>query len=213
MADPTSISPKDLKPEGFVGTFKHKGIFCLEGDWERDLRGRTSVSPFLELLERSHYPQIRSIHRDVATAGELEHYLGKWRLKKYDPYPILYLGFHGDPGVLFMRAGRRDPIELGWLGERLEGRCKGRIIHFGSCGTLAIHGNQLNRFLEQTGALAVSGYRTDVDWIQSAAFELILLSTFQFNAFTRAGLVAAERQVRKDAGTLARTLKFRMVLG
>lgn len=196
-----------------MGSFKHKGVFCLEGDWEKDLRGRTTVSPVLELLERSHYPAIRSIRRDVATPGELEHYLKKWRLKKYDAYPILYLGFHGDPGTLFMRAGKKEPVELEWVGERLEGRCRGRIIHFGSCGTLAVHGKRLNRFLEQTGALAVCGYRADVDWIQSAAFELILLSTLQFNTFTKAGLSAAERRVRQDAGTLARVLQFRMVLG
>jgi hypothetical protein len=148
----------------------------------------------------------------VATQGELEHYLKAWRLKKYNTYPILYLGFHGDPGVLFMKAGRRDPVDLAWLGERLEGACKGRIVHFGSCGTLGVHGNRLNRFLAQTGALAVTGFRTDVDWIQSAAFELILLSAFQFSALTRGGMKAAERQIRKDAGTLARTLKFRMVI-
>jgi hypothetical protein len=194
-----------------MGTFKHKGIFCLEGGWEKDLRGRTTVGPVLELLETSHYPSIRFIHRDVATPGEMEHYLQRWILRKYEDYPILYLGFHGDPGILYMRAGQRNPVELDWIGERLEGACKGRVIHFGSCGTLAAHGNKLNHFLHQTEALAVSGYRTDVDWIQSAAFELVLLSAFQFNTFTRQGLKAALRRVMKDAGTLARVLKYRMV--
>ena len=195
-----------------MGSFQHKGVFCLEGDWEKDLKGRTTVRPFLELLERSHYPAIRSIHRDVATQGELEHYLKKWRLKKYDAYPILYLGFHGDPGTVFMRAGKKEPVELEWLGERLEGSCKGRLIHFGSCGTLGAHASRLSRFLAQTGAVAMSGYKTDVDWIQSAAFELLLLSAFQFNTFTRSGVAAVERSVRADAGKLAKVLKFRMVM-
>lgn len=195
-----------------MGTFKHKGLFCLEGGWEKDLRGRTTVAPVLELLETSHYPSIRSIHRDVATLGELEHYLQRWTLKRYDDYPILYLGFHGDPGILYMRAGQRDPVELDWIGERLAGACKGRIIHFGSCGTLALHGNKLNHFLEKTGALAISGYRTDVDWILSAAYELVLLSALQFNTLTKGGLAAALRRVKRDAGTLARVLEFRMVM-
>ena len=194
-----------------MGRFEHKGIFCLEGNWEKDLRGRTTVAPVLELLETSHYPPIRSIHRDVATLGEMEHYLKRWTLRKYDEYPILYLGFHGDPGTLYMRAGQRDPVQLDWIGERLKGACKGRIVHFGSCGTLAAHGNRLNHFLQQTGALALSGYRTDVDWIQSAAYELVLLSALQFNTFTRQGLNAALRRTMTDAGTLARGLKYRMV--
>ncbi len=195
-----------------MGTFEHKGIFCLEGDWERDLRGRTTVTPVLDLLERSHYPSIRSIRRDVATSGELAHYLEKWRLKKYDDYPILYLGFHGNPDILFVGADRTDPVGMGWVAERLKGACRGRIIHFGSCSTLAAHGNRLNHFLRATGALAVSGYRCEVDWIQSAAFELVLLSALQFNTFTRQGLEAALRRVMSDAGTLARSLEYRMVM-
>ena len=196
-----------------MGTFKHKGIFCLEGGWEKDLRGRTTVGPVLELLETSHYPSIRSIHRNVATRGELKHLLQEWALKKYDHYPILYLGFHGDPGILFLRGGQRNPVELDWLAECLAGRCRGRIVHFGSCGTLNLHGNRLNHFLRVTRALAVSGYRTDVDWIQSAAFELVLLSALQFNTFTRQGVEAALRRVKEDARTLARVLRYRMEMG
>lgn len=195
-----------------MGTFEHKGLFCLEGEWDKDLRGRTTVGPLLELLESSHYPSIRSICRDVATPHQLEHFLRMWIRKKYDAYPILYLGFHGDPGTLFMAPGKKGPVEFAWLEERLAGACRGRIIHFASCGTLAVHGNRLNRFLERTGALAVSGYRSDVDWIQSAAFELVLLSALQFNTFTRQGLTAALRRVMKDAGSLARGLEYRMVM-
>ena len=189
-----------------------KGVFCLEGDWDPDLRRHATVGPVLELLDRSGSPGVRYIRRDVGTPAELEYYLRKWRQRRYAAYPILYLGFHGAPGVLKVGDQRSGPVTLGWLEERLAGACRNRVIHFGSCGTLDTHGNRLRSFLKRTGALAVCGYREDVDWMLSAAFELILLYQFQFNALTRAGMAAVERRVRREATRLARELKVRMVI-
>lgn len=189
-----------------------KGVFCLEGDWAPDLRYRATVGPVLELLDRSSFPRVRHIRRDIGTFAEFEYYLGKWTQKRYEAYPILYLGFHGAPGVLHVGDRRHGPVTLDWLEERLAGKCRNRVIHFGSCGTLATHGNRLRRFLQKTGALALCGYREDVDWMLSAAFELILLYEFQFNALTRTGMAAVNRRVRREAANLARDLKFRMVI-
>ncbi|MGW8267409.1 MAG: DUF6642 family protein [Longimicrobiales bacterium] len=191
---------------------KAKGVFCLEGDWDPDLRHRATVGPVLELLDRSSFPAVPHIRRDVGTVEEFEYYLGKWTQRRYAAYPILYLGFHGGPEVLKVGDQRKGPVTLDWLEERLKGSCKGRLIHFGSCATLDTHGNRLRRFLQRTGAVAMCGYREDVDWMLSAAFELILLYQFQFNALTRAGMAAVNRRVRRGAANLARDLKFRMVI-
>lgn len=188
-----------------------KGIFCLEGDWETDLRSNITVLPYLELLARSNHPPIPYIRRDIATIPEFEYYLSKWYQKRYQDYPILYLGFHGSPGHLFV-GNRKSQIDLDWLEERLLGRCKGRIIHFGSCGTLAAHGHRLNRFLTRTGALAVCGYKVEVDWMLAAAFEIILLSGIQKYTLTRSGMKAVHRCVKREAGGLVKDLSFRMVL-
>lgn len=189
-----------------------KGVFCLEGDWDPDLRQGATVGPVLELLDRSSSPAVPYIRRDVGTFEELEYYLRKWLQRRYAPYPILYLGFHGAPGILHVGDRRRGSVTLRWLEERLAGACKGRIIHFGSCATMAVHGNRIRSFLQRTQALAVCGYREDVDWMLSTAFELILLYQFQFNALTRAGMAAVVRRVRKGAAQLAKDLKFRMVI-
>jgi hypothetical protein len=83
------------------------------------------------------------------------------------------------------------------LEERLAVLRRKRIIHFGSCGTLAAHANRLNRLMERTGAYAVCGYNGSGDWMQTAAFEPLLLSGFQFNALTRAGMQVVERRTRR----------------
>jgi len=189
---------------------KTKGIFCLEGDWDPDLRVRKTVDPILDLLKRSNDPPVDSIRRDIGTTGEFEYYLKKWGQKRYAKFPILYLGFHGDPGVL--DVGDRSSVDLDWLEEQLAGKCKGRIVHFGSCGTMATHGQRLNRFLRETGALAVCGYKVDVDWMLSAAFEIILLSGFQNYSLTRRGMEAVQRRVKRESGVLSRELSFRMAI-
>jgi hypothetical protein len=48
-----------------------------------------------------------------------------------------------------------------------------------------------NRFLKVTGALAVLGYRSSIDWVESAAFELLVLAQLQYGALTVGGLNAA----------------------
>lgn len=190
---------------------KTKGIFCLEGDWEPDLRSKRSVQPLLQLLEHSGFPSVPSIRRDIGTPTELEHYLGKWSQQRYEKYPILYLAFHGAPGVVYI-GDRNAHVDLDWLEERLEGRCNGTVIHFGSCATLAAHGKRLNRFLEGTGALAVCGYKKYIDWMISSAFDLLVLRAFQHYSMTRQGIAAVERSIYREIPNLARDLAFRMVI-
>jgi len=66
--------------------------------------------------------------------------------------------------------------------------------------------------LTKTGALAVSGYTKDVGWMQSAAFEVFLLSTMQYNGRTRAGAKAIRDRIDVAANKQAKELGFRMVL-
>lgn len=190
---------------------KMKGIFCLEGDWDNDLRSKRSIMPVLELLHRSNDPPVLSIRRDIGTIAEFEHYLKKWSQQRYSQYPLLYLAFHGDPGILYM-GDRGTHVDLDWLEEKLAGRCNGCIVHFGSCGTLDTHGKRLYRFMRNTRALAVCGYKTSVDWMLSTAFEIILLSAFQKNALTRAGIRAAHNRIKREASGLIRDLKFSLLI-
>jgi hypothetical protein len=149
---------------------KLPGVFCLEGEWDRNLRLRNSVLPLLELLERLEVA--RSIHRDVATIEEFDYYLKRWAQKGYSDYQVLYLASHGDSGSLELG---RDSVTLNELGEKLAGRAAGRTIYFGSCLTLARYDDELTSFVKKVGAKAVVGYWETIPWLESAAFELLLL--------------------------------------
>lgn len=181
-----------------------KGIFCLETDWW-GVQHRTTVEPVLQLLNTYDDLRIPYIHRDVGTREEFDHYLKKWTQKGLSRYPILYLGFHGEPGVLCVgeRRGDAGRVTLVELGELLEGECKGRVIHLGSCSTLDHHGRLINTFLQRTGAVAILGYRATIDWVESAAFEVILLGALQEVSLTKQGMTKLQKQLRQRVSGLS----------
>jgi len=189
-----------------------KGIFCLEGDWSGDLRRPSSVEPILAVIDQQLTPKRHHIHRDIGTVGELKYYLSKWVQKQYVAYPILYLGFHGYPGLINIGDGRKSEsdVSLDALADHLQGSCERKLIHLTSCSTLRWHGAKINTFLKKTGALAISGYQTEVDWIASAAFELLVLTEFQFGPLTPKGAENMKIRIQKAAGGLAQQLQFRM---
>ncbi len=187
------------------------GIFCLEGEWW-GTHDRTTVEPALGLLRSYSGLQMPYLHRDVATRPELLHYLNKWTQRGMARYPILYLGFHGSPGEIYLEDRRRgdSTVTLADLEEELEGRCRKRLIYFASCGTVGVHGQTLNKFLRRTEAVAVVGYRADVEWIEAAAFDVLALGLLGGLTLTRQGVRAWERRVRQRASGLARSLEFRV---
>jgi len=166
-----------------------KGIFCIEGIWEADLRTGSTVRPLLELLRLN--AGIPYIHRECATGVELEFYLSKWVLKSYSKYPILYLASHGDQFGIKIADGFYD---LDSLAEFIGSESFNRIVVISSCSTLNVDKRNLRRFVESTGCLAICGYKADVDWMRSAAFELLLLYEMQENEFSGRGISAIERK-------------------
>lgn len=195
--------------------WKAKGVFCLEGDWWNDLNRSSTVRPILELLgANGRKKKVPFVHRDVATLDELEFYLRVWTQKRYAGYPILYLAFHGSPGEIALSDWRKktSSVSLDWIEEQLAGRCRGRVVHFGSCSTMHVDRRRLQRFLRATGATAVTGYTADADWMKSAAFELLLLDALQWWTLGRNGARAVDGYMKSEVRQLCRDLELRMVI-
>lgn len=191
---------------------RRHGIFCLEeADWWLNLREASTVVSVLEFLHQA--PMIVPFIRgDVGTKQELAYYLDKWNQRGYRDYRILYLAFHGRPGVIYVGDQRRGRVTLEEMAESLEGSARGRIVHFGSCDTLGVDSSRIKTFLQRTKAVAVCGYKARADWITAAGFELLLLSELQENALTAAGMRAVKRRIQSKAAGLVRDLNFRMMV-
>lgn len=182
-----------------------QGVLCLEGNWDHRhrLTNTSTVRPILDLL--AGQKQINFIHKDVATADELKHYLRKWLQKQYQAYNIGYLAFHGAPGALCV--GKED-VSLDELAEIIDGKGSGRILYFGSCSTLATdQEDEIKQFLKKTKIKAVCGYSEEIPWIESAAFEVLLIDAL--SSYQR--IHAANNFLQKDYPNLCKRLDFRMV--
>lgn len=164
-------SPEQIAQEAQCPRRIPPGVFCLETLWARDLTDDSSVRPVLETLGRRD--AIRFIHRDVGTGKEFDELFSRWLQKRYDPYAFCYLAFHGTPGTIV--AGDWS-YSLEYLADVIDGRAEGRIFCFGSCNTLKVPEERLDAFLRSTKARAICGYENSVDWVASAAFEMLLIS-------------------------------------
>lgn len=152
------------------------GVFCLElGEWWGDLTDRDTVEHLLRLLESVGEFDYR--RRDIGTRAELDHYLQEWAKPAHSRYAALYLAFHGTPGAIEFSSGpdADSPVSLEHLTDVLRGKLAHRVVHVGACSVMDAEDEELDHFLRETGARAISGYKEDVEWVQSAAFDLILL--------------------------------------
>ena len=85
---------------------KHrKNIFCLEGDWNDNLKHKSSILPALQLLEINN--GIQSIYKTCASFEEFEVRLNQILAdkRKYNPFEIIYLAFHGRKNHIIIGEG------------------------------------------------------------------------------------------------------------
>lgn len=186
--------------------FRPLGVACFEGYWESDLTDRQSVLPVLDLLERQEW--ISFVHRHVGTEEQLVADLRRWTQKKYDRFPVAFLAFHGSPGAVYV--GHKK-VSLQHLGEQLKNRCQGRLFYVAGCSSLDGDGrtelaSNLAEFRDRTKARAVCGYSSDVDWMESAAFELLLFSWLSWYPRTR--IDAPFKRLHREYPELVELLGF-----
>ena len=185
-----------------------KNIFCLETYSWYSGEDRTTVRPILELLEKMEY--CKYLYRDVATREEFNYFIDEYfdDEEKREGYPILYLNFHGsdDPPGIYLGNGKMIGLEE--LAVMIGRRCSNRLIHFGSCSTMNLSSTAAKAFLERTQAVAVCGYKGEVDWLQSAAFEVLILGTLKAHSFTKRGMEQFGDRLKEQAAVLHKKLKF-----
>jgi len=187
----------------------NQGIYCIEGFWNCDdndekIDEKFSVLPILELLKNN--TECEFICHSAATKEEFKFHLKKWLKKEIGgKYPILYLACHGENGLIYLYGNTK--ISLDELGSMLEEKCENKIIYFGTCSTLK-DGVIVREFLKKTKALAVVGYEGYVDWIPSAASDLLNLDVFQFFPLDKKGINKIQDRIEKQSKSLNKELGF-----
>ena len=153
-----------------------KHIAALETLWYQDVEQRVNVTPILEIISRMH--EIKYTYLTCNTKGEFSYNLNL--LKRKSGYLILYLAFHGYPGQLHLTD--HSIISLEQLAKMMGKNFVDWVVHFGSCGTLNTDCDRIANFMAATKTIMVSGYtRTDVDWLESAAMDILYFQQLQHN--------------------------------
>lgn len=182
------------------------GIFCIEGFWYGDHRDTTSVYPVLELINRIN--GLPFIHHRIGTVEEFNFSIKRWKTKAFHKkYPILYLAFHGDKGLI--KIGNKN-ITLKEFAEILGTKCEGAVIYFGSCETMNFDKRNLQKFLGETRVLAILGFKQQVNWLRSASFDIQMLSYFLDNKFDSKGIEKIYNEIQNNCKSLIKELDFRM---
>jgi hypothetical protein len=158
-------------------------LVCLESSWEKRVFHNTSVKGFFESLGPLTHPPLHVAHRYVESSRHLAHYTRKpdgllWTDANAWDAPIFYLAFHGSPGAVETVLERIDSREICEAfrdyGDYL---C---IIYIGSCSVLAGAAGEAfgDDLVKASGARAVIGYTTNVDWMNSLVVDMLFLYRF-----------------------------------
>lgn len=119
---------------------------------------------------------------------------------------MLYLGYHGEAGGIWLNNDdgypARRKVALRTLTDELQGKCRNRLVHFSSCSTIDVESQDVKDFLDRTQASGISGYKWDVDWMQSMAFDALYVEQLLKSLGNRVHLT--RNVVRDCRGKLAR---------
>lgn len=151
-----------------------KYIYCLEGNWNKNPKSHQSVKPMLELLRT--FSGVKYIYHKCNTKEEFFYRLQQFTKGTYKNYTVLYLAFHGRTNRIIVE---NQFITLKDIAMALEGKLANKIVHFGSCSTLRTSEKNIQYFISTTNCQFISGYRKDVDFIASTAFELLYFDLLQ----------------------------------
>ena len=188
-------------------------IICLEAEWEyrydkRNNKFSLNTEPLLNWLRTFHGCDI--VYRHILNKQDLLYYLDyfashKREFKKYD---IIYIACHGWHHAISLE-GEDGHIDLCELKTMANGFFENRIIHFGSCKTLA-NTNEAINFKEYCGARLVSGYEISVDAMTSAIADAAFFNDIM--NYQNIGIFKNETNCLfwKKYDSLLKELKFRI---
>lgn len=174
-------------------------IYCLEGNWNKNPHSNQSIKPILDLL--FIFSKTKYIYRKCPTKEEFIKGLKAFTQKRYSNYTVLYIAYHGRKNRIYFG---KEFITLKEIADILEGKLNGKIVHFGSCSTLDTTENNITYFINTTGCSFISGYKKDITYIESNAFELLYFNVLN----TYRTYITIKKNITNKYSTLVDILKF-----
>ncbi|WP_176225617.1 DUF6642 family protein [Arenibacter troitsensis] len=153
--------------------------YCLEGVPDIETDKITEAQENLEQLAMQY--GVASIYKTCDTIEGLEDSLNALVLDDhhFKDYEIIYLVMSGEANSICLNGYYYSLQEIA---ELLEGRLKGKILHFSNAKVLDLDEEEAQYFLDITGAKGVSGYGKEFNGISSVNLDKAFFSLFQEDA-------------------------------
>lgn len=178
---------------------KQRYIYCLEGNWNKHPHSNQSIKPILDLLFT--FSKTKYIYHKCPNKADFIKGLQLFTQKRYSNYTILYIAYHGCKNRIYFG---KEYITLKEIADMSEGKLNGKIVHFGSCSTLNTTESNITEFINRTECSFVSGYRKDVPYIESSAFELLYFNVLNtYRTYTN-----IKKNINNKYSVLVDILKF-----
>lgn len=154
---------------------KNSGVFVMESVWSNKInKPFPSVDTVFNVI-KSNTPYFDYTVLNCNTREELIHSLDLAKSNSKQ-FRVLYFASHGHPYGIELSHSTGDTISLNELGDILGDRFNLWAIHFGSCSVLDVKDKLIWDFMDKTKVKMLTGYGIDVDWMESASFELLFFS-------------------------------------
>lgn len=164
----------------------------------------------LQCIKGIYPTKVKYIFRTANTVAEFKYCLKKLKQinKANDDFCVLFLCGHGEPGKIHFGE---DSLSLEQLAEASmqikENLFSGHLIQFDSCSVVKGTENRIKKFMKLTGASYVTGFRDDVDFIESLAFEMIFIDFLS----NHKNIEEAIKDFSAVHSSLCEKLKFRII--
>lgn len=151
-------------------------IFCLEA--VADIETVTSTEVVQNLEKLAFEQGITSIYKTCDTIEGLEESLSAllYDDHNFTNYEIIYFVMKGEGNNICLNEYYYSLQEIA---ELFEGKMKGKILHFANAKVLDLSTEEVQYFLDITGARAISGYGATFNTVTSSNLDKAFFSLFE----------------------------------
>ena len=178
-------------------------IFCLEA--VADIETVTSTEVVQNLEKLAFEQGITSIYKTCDTIEGLEESLNTllYDDHNFKNYEIIYLVMKGEPNNICLNEYYYSLQEIA---ELFEGKMKGKILHFANAKVLDLSTEEVQYFLDITGARAISGYGATFNTVTSSNLDKAFFSLFE----EEDDIVLIVEELHQKHYALCKLLDFRL---
>ena len=176
-------------------------IFCAETLWDRDIATtRTSYENLLKMVSIETGDVIS--YFTFNTPEELDHLFTMFKESKYD---VFYIASHMKDGNVTSGYNKQFIASIPSIIKRNKASLTGKVLHLAGCSSMSEENIDIKYIKKICKLKVISGYEIDTDTTESAAMDLLYLTTL-----SKEGIKGLSSTLTERYGSLVEASGFKM---